>query len=107
LAHTSRHAPSTSVASFIERGAGPSRLAQHLGVNDFAEPLFSTITKYFGSTSDETPDEVIDRAYVASDEIGSYEGLLETYLKDRTEKIAGNQLKPIVTSKSTATEYLI
>jgi hypothetical protein len=82
---------------------GQSRLAQQLGVNDFAEPLFSTITKYFGSNSDETPDEVIDRAYVASDELGSYEGILETYLKDRTAQIAGNQLKPIVTSKNTAT----
>jgi GTPase SAR1 family protein len=89
-----------SVASFM---GGPSRLAQQLGVNDFAEPLFSTITKYFGSNSDETPDEVIDRAYVTSDELGSYEGVLETYLKDRTDKIAGNQLKPIVTSKNTAT----
>jgi hypothetical protein len=89
-----------SVASFM---GGPSRLAQQLGVNDFAEPLFTTITKYFGSNSDETPDEVIDKAYVASDELGSYEGVLETYLKDRTDKIAGNQLKPIVTSKNTAT----
>lgn len=89
-----------SVASFM---GGPSRLAQQLGVNDFAGPLFSTITKYFGSNSDETPDEVIDRAYVTSDELGNYEGVLETYLKDRTEKIAGNQLKPIVTSKNTAT----
>jgi hypothetical protein len=86
-----------SVASFM---GGPSRLAQQLGVNDFAEPLFSSITKYFGSNSDETPDEVIDRAYVTSDELGSYEGVLETYLKDRTDKIAGNQLKPIVTSKT-------
>jgi GTPase SAR1 family protein len=89
-----------SVSSFM---GGPTRLAQQLGVNDFAEPLFSTITKYFGSNSDETPDEVIDRAYVASDEVSNYEGVLETYLKDRTDKIAGNQLKPIVTSKNTAT----
>lgn len=89
-----------SVASFM---GGQSRLGQQLGVNDFAEPLFTTITKYFGSNVDETPDEVIDRAYVASDELGTYEGILETYLKDRTEKIAGNQLKPIITSKSTAT----
>jgi GTPase SAR1 family protein len=89
-----------SVASFM---GGQSRLAQQLGVNDFAGPLFSTVTKYFGSNSDEMPDEVIDRAYVTSDELGNYEGVLETYLKDRTDKIAGNQLRPIVTSKNTAT----
>jgi len=92
--------PFHSVASFM---GGRPRLAQQLGVNDFAEPLFTTITKYFGSNSDETPDEVIDRAYVTSEELGTYEGVLETYLKDRTERIAGNQLKPIVTSKNTAT----
>jgi hypothetical protein len=89
-----------SVASFM---GGQSPLGQQLGVNDFAEPLFSTITKYFGSNSDETPDEVIDRAYVASDELGTYEGVLETYLKDRAAQIAGNQLKQIVTSRNTAT----
>lgn len=89
-----------SVASFM---GGRSRLGEQLGVNEFAEPLFSTITKYFGSNSDDTPDEVIDRAYVTSDELGTYEGVLETYLKDRAETLAGNQLKPIITSKSTAT----
>jgi GTPase SAR1 family protein len=89
-----------SVASFM---GGQSRLAQQLGVNDFAEPLFETITKYFGSNSDETSDDIIDRAYVSSDEIGTYEGLLETYLKDRAAKIAGNQLKLISTSKNIAT----
>jgi GTPase SAR1 family protein len=88
-----------NVASFM---GGQSRLSQQLGVNEFAEPLFSTITKYFGSNSDETPDEVIDRAYVSSDEIGTYEGVLETYLKDRTAQIAGNQLKPITTTKTSA-----
>jgi GTPase SAR1 family protein len=92
--------PFYNVASFM---GGQARLAQQLGVNDFAEPLFSTITKYFGSNSDETPDEVIDRAYVTSDEIGTYEGVLETYLKDRAALMAGNQLRPIVTSKNTAT----
>jgi hypothetical protein len=89
-----------SVASFM---GGQSRLGQQLGVNDFAEPLFKPITKYFGSNSDETPDEVIDRAYVSSDEIGTYEGLLETFLKDRTDQLAGNQLKLINTSKHKAT----
>ncbi|HWK95327.1 MAG TPA: type I restriction endonuclease [Pseudolabrys sp.] len=92
--------PFYDVASFM---GGQSRVAQQLGVNDFAEPLFSTIAKYFGSNSDETPDDVIDRAYVASDEISTYEGVLETYLKDRTAQIAGNQLRPIDTSKNAAT----
>lgn len=89
-----------AVSAFM---GGQATLNQQLGVNEFAEPLFPTLTKYFASNSDETPDEVIDRAYVTSDEIGRYEGVLETYLKDRTANIAGNQLRPILTSRNTAT----
>ena len=88
-----------SVAAFM---GGQTRLNQQLGVNEFAEPLFPTLTKYFGSTSDETPQEVIERAYVTSDELGTYEGVLETYLKDRTSQISGNQLKTIETSRNKA-----
>ncbi len=89
-----------AVSNFM---GGQARVNRQLGVNEFAEPLFPAITKYFANNSDETPDEVIDRAYVTSDELGSYEGILETYLKDRASHIAGNQLQPIVTSRNTAT----
>jgi hypothetical protein len=77
------------VSSFM---GGQSQLSQLLGVNEFAEPLFPVLTRYFGSNSDEIPDEVIDRAYVTSDEISTYDSVLETYLKDRTKRIAGNQI---------------
>lgn len=88
------------VTSFL---GGQTQINQQLGVNEFAEPLFPTITKYFGAMSDESPAEIIDRAYVTTQEIGRYEGVLETYLKDRAAKIAGNQLKTIETSKNSAT----
>jgi GTPase SAR1 family protein len=92
--------PFLSVAAFM---GGQARINQQLGVNEFAEPLFPTLTKYFGSAPDETPDDVIDRAYVTSDEIGRYEGVLETYLKDRGAQIAGNLLRTIETTKHQAT----
>jgi GTPase SAR1 family protein len=82
---------------------GQSLVNRQLGVNEFAQPLFPALTKYFANNSDDTPDEVIDRAYVTSDELGGYEGILETYLKDRGANLAGNQLQPIVTSRNTAT----
>lgn len=93
--------PYYRVAAFM---GGQKRLTEQLGVNEFAEPLFPTLTKYFGSPYDETPEEVIDRAYVTSEELGNYEAVLETYLKDRTYQLAGNQMKPIVTSRRKATE---
>jgi hypothetical protein len=88
-----------SVSSAI---GGQAKLTRQLGVNEFAEPLFPVLTRYFDDSS-ETPDEVIDRAYVNSDELTRYEGILETYLKDRTASIGGNQLKTIETSRTSAT----
>jgi hypothetical protein len=87
-----------SVASSI---GTPSKLGRVLGVNEFAEPLFPILTKYFENT-DDTSDEVIDRAYVTSDELTAYEGILETFLKDRVGKLAGNQMKVIETSRTGA-----
>ncbi|MDV4155885.1 hypothetical protein [Rhizobium brockwellii] len=90
--------PVFSVSSSI---GGQTKLMRQLGVNEFADPLFPVLTRYFDDSA-ETPDEVIDRAYVTSDELTRYEGILETYLKDRTETIAGNQLRTIETSRNSA-----
>ena len=79
-------------------------MTRQLGVNEFAEPLFPVLTRYFDDSS-ETPNEVIDRAYVSSDELTHYEGILETYLKDRTVNIGRTQLKAIETSRNSA--YLL
>jgi GTPase SAR1 family protein len=81
---------------------GQARLNQLLGVNEFAEALFPTLTRYFTGTSDETPDDVIDDAYVSTDELGRYEGVLEAYLKDRPAKLAGNQIREIATTRTSA-----
>lgn len=80
---------------------GQRKVTSQLGVNEFAEPLFPVLTRYFDDSA-ETPDEVIDRAYVTSDELSRYEGILETYLKDRTVNIGGSQLKTIETSRTSA-----
>lgn len=91
--------PAFPVSSFM---GGQSKLNEQLGVNEFAHALFPTLTKYFAVNSDDTPDEIVDRAYVSSEEITTYEGVLETYLKDRTNKIGGNELLPVTTSRTAA-----
>lgn len=90
-----------SVASEI---GGEKKMTRQLGVNEFADPLFPILTRYFDDSAD-TPQEIIDRAYVTSDEITRYEGILETYLKDRTVNIGKSQLKTIETSKSSANMF--
>lgn len=79
---------------------GQAKLSQQLGVNQFAEDLFPLIVKYFGNEAEEAIDEIIQRAYVSSNELTTYDAVLETYLKDRVEKIGMGAIKPIVTSKS-------
>ena len=81
---------------------GQSRRDEQLGVNEFAQALYPVLQNYFANSS-ESSDEIIDRAYVTSDEIGTYDGVLETYLKDRTKSIAGNQLQTITTTRNSAT----
>lgn len=81
---------------------GQRAMSDQIGVNEFAQALFPTLATYFAADATETPDDVIDRAYVSSDEIGHYEGILQTYLKDRTKKLAGNAVQTIETSKAAA-----
>lgn len=90
--------PLFAVSSAI---GGQRKLTNQLGVNEFADPLFPILTRYFDDSA-ETPDDVVDRAYVTSDELSRYEGILETYLKDRTVNIGGSQLKTIETSRNSA-----
>ncbi|WP_337137605.1 type I restriction enzyme HsdR N-terminal domain-containing protein [Sphingomonas aquatica] len=88
-----------SVSGFM---GGRNALNELLGVNEFAYALFPTISKYFGADSDETPDDVIEKAYVSTEEITNYEGVLSTYLKDRTRKVAGNTVEQIDTTRVSA-----
>jgi GTPase SAR1 family protein len=80
---------------------GQQRLSQQLGVNEFAQDLFPVITKYFGNESEEITSEIIEFAYVSSEEITQYDAVLETYLKDRVNRLGSGAVKPIITGKST------
>jgi hypothetical protein len=50
--------------------------------NSFANDLVPLIRKYFESDSPEGIDDIIQRAYVSSDEITKYDTILETFLKE-------------------------
>lgn len=78
-----------------------TQIAEQLGTNEFARPLIPIITRYF-LAPDETPDDIIDRAYVASTERTEYDGVLEAFLKDRARVATTSSLTPIVTAKSSA-----
>jgi GTPase SAR1 family protein len=77
-----------------------TQIAEQLGTNEFARPLIPIITRYFTAEPDETPDEIIDRAYVMTGERTEYDGVLESFLKDRARVAATSDLKSIVTGTS-------
>jgi hypothetical protein len=81
---------------------GASRVSEQMGINSFAQELFPVVTKYFGTEADEASDDIIDRGYVSSEERGEYDGVLETYLKDRARVASDGRLQPITTSRSNA-----
>ena len=81
---------------------GSVRLAQQLGFNPFGQELQPYLAQYFDPETVEQRDEIITRAYVNSNEITTYDAVLETYLKDKTKFSGPSDVEKIVTSKNTA-----
>lgn len=88
-----------SVSNYM---GGQSKLNEQLGINEFGAAIQPYIQNYFDPDNIEHRDEIIEKAYVSSDEITTYDRNLETYLKDRTKTIFQEVAKKIHTSKKDA-----
>ena len=62
---------------------GPALLRARFPVNSFAAALSPILRRYFTSPSEENNLEIIERAYVCSDEVTEYDRILEALLKER------------------------
>lgn len=82
---------------------GSARLAQQLGFNPFGQELQPYLAQYFDPETIEQRDEIVTRAYVNSNELTTYDSVLETYLKDRARIPGASDIQKIVTSKNAAT----
>jgi GTPase SAR1 family protein len=102
--HAARVAKEFQIRNFhrVAQHMTGTQIAEQLGTNEFARPLIPIITRYFTSEPDETPDDIIDRAYVSTSERTEYDGVLESFLKDRARVAATSNLTPIVTGKASA-----
>ena len=88
---------------------GQPRLMQKISFNSFAEDLVPLITMYFDSESPAQFQEVLKRAYVASDELTKYERLFETYLRERSPTShdpGAKVLAPTKTNEKLVTEEI-
>ncbi|MBV8685121.1 MAG: hypothetical protein JOZ90_02365 [Alphaproteobacteria bacterium] len=65
----------------FNQGAGPNQLASRIEPNTFAADLSPVLRRYFSSRDQTTDEEIYSRAYISSNEVTSYDRILESFLK--------------------------
>jgi hypothetical protein len=98
------HARNCLLASVAKRflfpynlAGGPALLRAAVNVNPFAAELAPLIQRYFSSSQQSNISEIVERAYVSSDEVTEYDKILESMLKERVatrDRTTVRQLHP-------------
>lgn len=84
------------------QGEGPALIASKLEPNTFAADLSPILRRYFSSRDQNKDPEIYKNAYVSSNEITSYDKILESFLIDRLSR--SRSRTEIETTKKKATE---
>jgi len=87
----------TQVFRPIDSIGGESSLNRRLPVNSFATDLAPLIEMFFVSNTAERVDAIIEKAYVSSTEITTYDAILETFLRDTISHLPDPSAQPIET----------
>ncbi|HEY7334448.1 MAG TPA: hypothetical protein VH639_06165 [Bryobacteraceae bacterium] len=69
---------------------GPALLRAAINPNRFAAPLAPLMARYFSSSQQSSVREIVERAYVNSDEVTEYDRILESLLKERISARRGS-----------------
>lgn len=77
---------------------GDVTLNRRLSLNSFATDIAPLIRMFFVSDSAERIDDIIQRAYVSSDETTKYDAILETFLRDNIQQVKDPAAKEITTT---------
>lgn len=83
-------------------GDGAAMLNSKLEPNTFAADLAPTLRRYFASKDQNDDPEIYDKAYISSDEVTSYDRILESFLKDRAARLQSS--KEVKTTRKAAFE---
>jgi hypothetical protein len=70
----------------IHQGAGQTLILSRIEPNTFAADLTPVLRKYFSSQDHAKDQDIYSRAYVSSNEVTSYDKILESFLKDRLSR---------------------
>lgn len=97
----SRSLRATGFKRPFNQGAGQTLIASRIEPNTFAADLAPALRRYFSSRDQATDEEIYSRAYISSNEVTSYDRILESFLKDRLTR--SKRLKEIKTSKRKST----
>jgi hypothetical protein len=68
------------------QGNGPALISSKLEPNTFAADLAPILRRYFSSRDQNSDPEIYKNAYVSSDEVTSYDKILESFLVDRLSR---------------------
>jgi len=79
---------------------GPALLRATITINQFAAPLAPLLQRYFSSSQQSSVQEIVDRAYVSSDEVTEYDKILESLLKERTATRGDTPVKTLHPERS-------
>jgi hypothetical protein len=79
---------------------GPALLRAMVEVNPFAAELAPLIQRYFSSTQQSNITEIVERAYVSSDEVTEYDRILESLLKERVATRDGSTVRQLLPERS-------
>lgn len=99
---TSRSLRAENFARPFNRGAGATLIDSSIDPNTFAADLSPALRRYFTSRDQTTDDEIYSRAYISSNEITSYDRILESFLRDRLAR--SKQRIEITTSRRRSEE---
>lgn len=70
----------------FNQGAGASQISSRIEPNTFAADLAPALRRFFSSRDQATDPEIYSRAYISSNEVTSYDRILDSFLKDRLAK---------------------
>jgi len=81
----------------FNQGNGPTLIDSSIEPNTFAADLSPALRRYFSSRDQTTDEEIYSKAYISSNEVTSYDRILESFLKDRLAR--SKQRTEILTSR--------
>ena len=79
---------------------GPALLRATVQINQFAAPLAPLLQRYFSSSQQSSMQEIVERAYVNSDEVTEYDRVLESLLKERIAARNGSVVRTLHPERS-------